>query len=274
MTTTGAQWIPGVQARLAAESPKDSRRSHLNPGFKVVWHASTWRRTYFRAPARVCTPFRAVAQSPRGWPRHEGRRVRGDAGTTDARALRRSIREQRRAAPASQRISAAELLADVLMSLPFMPERGHVAGYWAVDGEIGLHAWQLRLPPSLTYCLPVLHGERLRFAPWRPGGALRSNRYGIPEPDIAAGDLIAAEDMALVVAPLVAFDSRCHRIGMGAGWYDRSFAFRRDQAAPPWLVGAAFATQQVEAIAPQPWDVRMDAVCTEQRIFPAPPGIE
>ena len=132
-----------------------------------------------------------------------------------------------------------------------MPGRGHVAGYWAVDGEIGLHAWQLRLPASLVYCLPVLHGDRLRFAPWRPGGALRSNRYGIPEPDIAAGDLIAAEDMALVVAPLVAFDSRCHRIGMGAGWYDRSFAFRRDAAAPPWLVGAAFAAQQVDAIAPE-----------------------
>src|SRR3546814_6107802 len=74
-----------------------------------------------------------------------------------------------------------------------MPERGHVAGYWAVDGEIGLHAWQLRLPPSLTYCLPVLHEDRLRFAPWRAGDALLSNRYGIPEPDIAPGALLAAE---------------------------------------------------------------------------------
>src|SRR3546814_6760789 len=57
--------------------------------------------------------------------------------------------------------------------------------------------------------------------------------------------------MALVVAPLVAFDAQCHRLGMGAGWYDRSFAFRRDRAAPPWLVGAAFATQQVDSIAAQ-----------------------
>src|SRR3546814_14925003 len=47
MTTTGAQRKPGVQARLAAESPKDSRRSHLNPGFTVVWHASTGWRKYF-----------------------------------------------------------------------------------------------------------------------------------------------------------------------------------------------------------------------------------
>src|SRR3546814_15884585 len=96
-----------------------------------------------------------------------------------------------------------------------------------------------------------MHGERLRFAPWRAGDALLSNRYGIPEPDIAHGALLAAEDMALVVAPLVAFDAQCHRLGMGAGWCDRSFAFRRDRAAPPWLVGAAFATQQVASNARQ-----------------------
>ncbi len=200
--------------------------------------------------------------------------VGGDPMNRNAGALRQAIRQQRRTAPASVRIAAAEAIAERLLALPFMPGHGHVAGYWSVDGEIGLHAWQLRLPPSLTYCLPVLDGDRLRFAPWRPGGALVSNRYGIPEPDVAPGDLLDGTDMALVVAPLVAFDAGCHRLGMGAGWYDRSFAFRRDRAAPPWLVGAAFATQQVDAITPQPWDVRMDAVCTEQQVLSAPPDTQ
>ena len=45
-TTKGVQRKPGVQVRLAAGSPKASRHSHLNPGFKVVWHASTWRRMH------------------------------------------------------------------------------------------------------------------------------------------------------------------------------------------------------------------------------------
>jgi 5-formyltetrahydrofolate cyclo-ligase len=185
----------------------------------------------------------------------------------DRRILRREIRERRRTIPAAERIAAAEALAKRLLALPCMPARGHVAGYWAVDGEIGLHAWQLGLPSSVTYCLPVLQGDRLRFAPWRPGAALVSNRYGIPEPDIAQGDLLDADDMALVVAPLVAFDVRGHRLGMGAGWYDRSFAFRRARAAPPWLVGAAFASQQVESVAPESWDVPLDAVCTERDTF-------
>src|SRR3546814_19000032 len=69
----------------------------------------------------------------------DGRCMSADAEAADAKALRRSIREQRRATPASQRISAAEHLADRLLSLPFMHERGHVAGYWAVDGVVGLH---------------------------------------------------------------------------------------------------------------------------------------
>ena len=54
-----------------------------------------------------------------------------------------------------------------------------------------------------------------------------------------------------------------NRLGMGAGWYDRSFAFRRSRPGPPWLVGAAFSRQQVEALDRQDWDVPVDAVCTE-----------
>lgn len=182
----------------------------------------------------------------------------------DRHALRRELRERRRSLPAAIRIKAAELLADRLLTLPFAPAAGHVAGYWAMDGEIGLHAWQVRLPAPLRYCLPVLHEDgRLRFAPWRPGEALVTNRYGIPEPDVPASALLEPEHMALVVLPLVGFDARGQRLGMGGGWYDRSFAFRQMATAPPWLVGAAFAAQQLDAIDAQAWDVALDAVCSE-----------
>jgi 5-formyltetrahydrofolate cyclo-ligase len=184
--------------------------------------------------------------------------------TADRTALRRELRNRRRALPASQRIAAAEQLAQRLLALPFAPLSGYVAGYWATDGEIALHVWQLRLPADCIYCLPLLHEDgRLRFAPWRPGDPLVSNRHGIPEPDIASTSLLEPEDMTLVVAPLVGFDGRGHRIGMGGGWYDRSFAFRQRGAAPPWLVGAAFDAQRVDALECSDWDVALDAVCTE-----------
>ncbi|TWI06174.1 5-formyltetrahydrofolate cyclo-ligase [Luteimonas cucumeris] len=187
--------------------------------------------------------------------------------TSDRTTLRRQLRQRRRDIPAGGRIAAAEQLAGHLLALPFAPSTGYVAGYWAMDGEIALHAWQLRLPPGLVYCLPVLHENHLRFAPWRPGDPLVANRYGIPEPDLAPDSLLEAEAMSLVVAPLVGFDARGHRLGMGAGWYDRSFAFRRERAAPPWLVGAAFATQQVDELPIEPWDVPLDAVCSERDVL-------
>lgn len=188
--------------------------------------------------------------------------------TDDRATLRRELRQRRRESPAAERVAAAERLADRLAALPFSRQDGYVAGYWAMDGEIALHAWQLRLPVTVVYCLPVLHEEgRLRFAPWRPGAALVANRYGIPEPDVPDGALLAADAMDMVVVPLVAFDRRGHRLGMGAGWYDRSFAFRSVSTPPPWLVGASFAMQQVDTLPAEAWDVALDAVCTERDTF-------
>ena len=189
--------------------------------------------------------------------------------------LRAELRRLRRAIPAAERIAAAERLAERLLALPMLPEAGDVAGYWAMDGEIALHAFQLRLPRGLRWCLPVLSDDGLRFAPWRPGEPLAPNRFGIPEPAVGADALIEPGRMALVVVPLVGFDARGRRLGMGGGWYDRAFAYRNGAAGdagaaarrPPWLVGVGFAAQQVEALDAEPWDVALDAAVTERDTF-------
>jgi len=67
-----------------------------------------------------------------------------------------------------------------------------------------------------------------------------------------------------VLVPLVAFDDAGNRLGMGAGYYDRSFAFRRAAPSPPLLVGVGYEFQRVPALAAQPWDVPLDAVLTER----------
>ncbi len=185
--------------------------------------------------------------------------------TSERDALRRELRQRRRAIPAPERIAAADALAQRLFSLPFFPTTGYVAGYWAMDGEIALHSWQIRLPHGLVYCLPVLHQDtRLRFSPWRPGDPLVTNRYGIPEPDVASSSALEPEEMSLIVVPLVGFDDSGNRLGMGGGWYDRTLAFRRAQPAPPWLVGVGFSAQRIDDLAQEPWDVPVDALCTER----------
>ena len=184
--------------------------------------------------------------------------------TMDRDHLRQQLRASRRAVPAVERMAAAESLAHHLLALPFAPISGFVAGYWATDGEIALHVWQLRLPPTLTYCLPVLSGQQLRFAPWRSGDPLVTNRFGIPEPDVESSACIEAAEIAMAVVPVVGFDQSGNRLGMGGGWYDRSFAFRNSRPAPPWLVGAAFSVQERPELRPRSWDVELDAVCTER----------
>lgn len=188
-------------------------------------------------------------------------------------ALRADLRARRRALPPTERIRAAAGLARQLQALDALPTQGYVAGYWAMDGEIALHAWQTQLGKGLVYCLPVLHADgHLRFAPWRPGADLAPNRYGIPEPVVDQAALLDASALSLAVLPLVGFDAACNRLGMGGGWYDRSFAFRQTgPAAAPRLIGAAFSVQQVAAVPTQPWDVTLDAVCTQAGTFH--PGI-
>ena len=72
----------------------------------------------------------------------------------------------------------------------------------------------------------------------------------------------------LVLAPLVVFDGNCNRIGMGGGFYDRSFAFRKNPAITrPRLIGVAHETQKVEHIVPEQWDVQLDMIVTEQMLY-------
>lgn len=182
---------------------------------------------------------------------------------------RRELRARRGALSPGLRIAAAQQVAARLLALPALPSSGYAAGYWAIGGEIALHAWQVALPPGLVYCLPVLHDSGLlRFAPWRPGDALATNRFGIPEPEIDPASLLQPADLALAIVPLVGFDSRCHRLGMGGGWYDRSFAARQaPQSRTPMLVGVGYEIQRVDRLDPAPWDVRLDAVCTEAATY-------
>ena len=93
---------------------------------------------------------------------------------------------------------------------------------------------------------------------------LRSNRFGIVEPD--GPQLASARLLDVVFLPLVGFDRHGVRLGMGGGYYDRAFGFRRLRASwhAPLLVGIGYASQEVERITPAAHDVPLDLVITER----------
>lgn len=190
------------------------------------------------------------------------------AVAAERRALRQQLRERRAALPASARIQAADAVATHWREHPLHDQPGYVAGYWAVQGELPLHALQMRLAPGQIWCLPLLQPDNsLRFAPWRAGDPLQPNRFGIPEPVVEPASTLSPDELALVFVPLVGFDRQGGRLGAGGGYYDRSFAFRRERSAPPWLVGVAFTCQEIPAMAREAWDVDLDVIVSERGLI-------
>ncbi|HEY3520094.1 MAG TPA: 5-formyltetrahydrofolate cyclo-ligase [Rhodanobacteraceae bacterium] len=194
------------------------------------------------------------------------------SGTHDFRSkLRAEMSARRMALGAAERINAAEGAARSLERLPEFMVDANVAGYWAVRGELPLNLVVASLHSrGQHYLLPVLDENSprcLRFAEYRTGDGLKSNRFGIPEPRNATR--IDARQLDLVLLPLLAFDARGNRLGTGGGFYDTTFSFLRDreQAAKPILVGIGYAFQQVESLPAENWDVALDYLATERELI-------
>jgi 5-formyltetrahydrofolate cyclo-ligase len=187
------------------------------------------------------------------------------------KSLRAKLRARRKALTATERIAAANGVANSLESLADFVVDRRIAGYWAIDGELPLHVVVSNLARRhQQYCLPRVTGPRqLSFVPWRSGADLESNRYGIPEPVCTKDDLLAPQSLDIVLLPLLGFDRSGWRIGYGGGYYDASFSFLRErgEATSPLLVGIGYAAQQLDAIEPADWDVRLDYVATENELI-------
>lgn len=188
----------------------------------------------------------------------------------DRSGLRKRLRQQRADLAPRERVQAAAAIVAALEQIPEFLVDPRIAGYWAVGGEVPLNIVQMRLVArDQRYFLPRLDADgSLEFAAWQAGAALAPNRFGIPEPAADAAPC-AARELDVVLVPLLGFDRKGNRLGMGAGYYDRTFAWLRDQARPaqPLLVGIGYHFQEVSELAAQPWDVPLDYIATERELI-------
>jgi 5-formyltetrahydrofolate cyclo-ligase len=111
--------------------------------------------------------------------------------------------------------------------------------------------------------------QKLWFIEHREGERLTRNRFGIPEPALRHRRIALPWALDLILVPLVGFDVQCRRLGMGGGFYDRTLAYLRQRRywRRPRLVGLAHECQRVERLDSRPWDVPLDMVVTEERIY-------
>lgn len=111
--------------------------------------------------------------------------------------------------------------------------------------------------------LPVIRpsGE-LGFAPCRSPQRMLRHRWGFRQP--VGGRFIPLARLDVLVMPLLAFDERGNRLGMGGGYYDRTL--RNSRRGKPFRLGMAFEVQQADRLTAMPWDVRLDGVLTPSRL--------
>ena len=188
--------------------------------------------------------------------------------------LRQQMRSQRRALSAREHRLASDMALDKILRHPVFLRARHIALFLPNDGDIDISelmptAWAMH-----KHCyLPVLAspGQRLVFAAMEKDSRLELNRYGIPEPVTSRRQYRQPQQLDLVLTPLVAFDAQGNRIGMGGGYYDRSFAFlrRRQHWCKPRMLGVAHDFQRVNKLPRQPWDVPLHGVFTHQGVYPA-----
>lgn len=206
------------------------------------------------------------------------RRVTASAGAAisdERQTLRRELRRRRAGLSPTEREQAAAAIASQLVAWAHFRQARRIASYHSVSAEVPtteFNTWLQASHKSLYLpCLPVNRLGRLIFRRVTDHSQWCLNAYDIPEPQPSRSRAPAINPafLDMVLVPLVGFDELGNRMGMGAGFYDRSLAFRRLRRVwqRPRLVGLAYACQQVDRLPTEAWDVPLDAIVTENGII-------
>ncbi|WP_349435739.1 5-formyltetrahydrofolate cyclo-ligase [Pararhizobium sp. A13] len=142
-----------------------------------------------------------------------------------------------------------------------------ISGFWPIRSEVDIRPLMARLRERCArLCLPVILDKKtIVFRELVPGAPIVETGFGTTGP----GEDAPVLDPDIMLVPLSAFDRTGHRIGYGAGYYDRAIERLRRKGHMPRLIGIAFDCQEVASVPAEPHDVALDALLTESglRIF-------
>ncbi|UTD27256.1 5-formyltetrahydrofolate cyclo-ligase [Bradyrhizobium sp. WD16] len=184
----------------------------------------------------------------------------------DAKSFLRKVALARRdSLSAAERAAAAQAIA--ARGLPVALDVGTiVAGYAAIRSEIDpAPLMQLLAARGACLALPavVASDASLVFRAWSVGAPSFLGRFGIAEPAADAPLLVPQ----IILLPLAAFDRGGHRIGYGAGYYDRTLAGLHTQGLRPITIGIAAAVQEIGRVPALPHDASLDYIATERELI-------
>jgi len=171
--------------------------------------------------------------------------------------LRNAGRVARETLSDRERYLASEKIAENVIRSCWFQRASFVACYLSTPDEVATwsiiqRAWNMKK----RIFAPVLKKNgSMQFCELTTDTSIRVNQLGIAEP--ISDEIISPRMLDIVITPVVAFDDTGHRVGMGGGYFDRTFSFLRGRKHlfHPKLIGVAFACQKVEKISPNPWDI-------------------
>lgn len=172
---------------------------------------------------------------------------------------RKRLIDDRRSVPPDERRALSDRIAEKLDKVIGGLEGRLISLYWPIRGEPDLRSWMTaRIRCGAQIALPVVirKGWPLEFRAWRPGEPLERAAWNILVPSNGP-----AVQPSVVIAPLVGFDAASYRLGYGGGFFDRTLAAMRRK---PLVIGVGYARSRLTSIYPQPHDIPMDVIITEE----------
>lgn len=137
--------------------------------------------------------------------------------------------------------------------------------YRAVRGEVQLNALESALQSQnkrIAFPRCVSDTEMIALLP-HDSNAWAAGYRGIQEPILERSEQIAPDDIDLVICPCTVFDEDCHRMGMGAGFYDRYLK----KCTHAQIIAVAFECQKSPKVPTAPWDCSIEYVFTEGAVY-------
>ena len=186
--------------------------------------------------------------------------------------LRKTLRNRRQQLSPHQQKTHSKQACQFLIESDLLKNIRRIAVFLSQDGELETKNLikQLWKTPGLEVYLPALEtlpDWHMGFSRYTPQSKLIPNQFNILEPDVELSNHIPGKELDLVIMPLVGFDNAGNRMGMGGGYYDRTFEFKHQQPqTKPLLVGWAHSCQRVDRLEKQPWDIPLNAIVTESEI--------
>ena len=181
----------------------------------------------------------------------------------DKANIRNKLKEKRIKLSREYIANESKKIITQLITSPLIAKANNIAGYFPANNEVDtkeLKIWCWK--NNKNYYLPVLRNQSLMFSKYLPSTLMVKNKFKIPEPQNT--NVIYANKLEIIIIPLVGTDIKGNRIGMGAGFYDRTLAFK---SKCPLLIGLAYDFQVVDFLTPEEFDIPLNYVVTPNKII-------